>query len=73
MIPYSAAVGQKISASGVVSTYSIPQNLYAGGILTPNGEIHFMPAGASCGTKLSFTGARPWGIGTCCSPWMNKF
>jgi hypothetical protein len=40
--------GQKISAAGVVSTYSLVYtdatgNAYSGGVLAPNGDIHFIP------------------------------
>ena len=44
-VPFAATVGQKISASGVVSTYSLVYSLpySVGGVLAPNGDIHFIP------------------------------
>jgi hypothetical protein len=44
-IPFSANRGQKISAAGVVSTYSLVYSggSYIGGVLAPNGDIHFIP------------------------------
>jgi hypothetical protein len=41
-------VGQKVSASGVVSTYSLIYTksiAYSGGVLAPNGDIYFIPLG----------------------------
>jgi hypothetical protein len=58
-VPYQAAVGQKISAAGVVSTYSliIPFAAYYGGVLAPNGDIHFVPGGGTPrGQKVSASG-----------------
>lgn len=61
-VPSNAIRGQKISASGVVSTYSLVYtttgsgNLYAGGVLAPNGDIHFVPASARVGQKVSAAG-----------------
>ena len=55
-IPRSAVVGQKIDASGVVSTYSLvytTTNAYQGGVLAPNGDIHFVPRSAVVGQKIS--------------------
>jgi hypothetical protein len=46
--------------AGVVSTFSLVYTLantaYAGGVLAPNGDIHFVPRVANRGQKLSATG-----------------
>jgi hypothetical protein len=59
-VPRSAAVGQKISASGTVSTYTLVYTTvsiaYAGGVLAPNGDIHFVPRSANRGQKISAAG-----------------
>jgi streptogramin lyase len=58
-VPRNANVGQKISASGVVSTYSLVYTViraYEGGVLAPNGDIHFVPSGANRGQKISSSG-----------------
>jgi hypothetical protein len=73
-----APVGQKISSSGVVSTYNLIYTItsaagFYGGILTPNGEIHFITSGGAVGQKISTTSALPFDIGTCCSSFLNKY
>lgn len=56
-VPNSASVGQKISASGTVSTYAlISASAYYGGVMSPNGDMHFIPSGATVGQKISSTG-----------------
>ena len=61
-MPYAAIRGQKISSVGVVSTYSLVYTGaggaagYAGGVLAPNGDIHFVPNEANRGQKVSATG-----------------
>ena len=73
-VPYEANRGQKISAAGVVSTYSLVQtrvSAYVGGVLTPNGDIYFIPAGETIGQKIS-TGTQR-NIGYALSPFFNKF
>ncbi len=59
-VPQTAAVGQKISSAGVVSTYSLAYTLldgaYSGGVLAPNGDIHFVPYSAFVGQKISSAG-----------------
>jgi hypothetical protein len=75
-IPLSSTVGQKISSSGVVSTYSLVYtvaNAYNGGVLSPNGDIHFIPRSATTGQKISTQPSIPFDLGTCLSPWFNKF
>ena len=74
----AAAVGQKISMSGVVSTFSLIYTLtsqaYNGGILTPNGDIIFINGtNGTIGQKISTTAVLPFDIGTCCSPFLNKY
>lgn len=44
--------GQKISSAGVVSTFSVLYGYYNGGVLAPNGDIHFVPA-LGIGQKVS--------------------
>ena len=75
-IPTSATVGQKISNLGVVSTYSLVYTVssgYVGGVLSPNGDIYFIPYAATTGQKISTQPAIPFDLGTCLSPWFNKF
>lgn len=58
-VPTNAVRGQKISASGVISTYSLAytgSNAYIGGVLAPNGDIHFVPYTAPVGQKISASG-----------------
>jgi DNA-binding beta-propeller fold protein YncE len=59
-IPISAAVGQKVSSAGVVSTYSIllsgDANKYSGGVLASNGDIYFVPWVSVTGQKINASG-----------------
>lgn len=58
-VPWTATVGQKISRSGVVSTYSLAyttSQAYFGGVLSPTGDIHFVPHDATVGQKISPSG-----------------
>jgi energy-converting hydrogenase Eha subunit H len=58
-MPFNAAVGQKISNAGVVSTYSLvytTTNAYNGGVIALNGDIHFVPGGAVVGQKIDING-----------------
>jgi hypothetical protein len=58
-IPYNNVRGQKLSAAGVVSTYSLVYtvaNAYGGGVLAGNGDIHFVPTQAARGQKVSASG-----------------
>ncbi len=58
-VPTSATRGQKISAAGVVSTYSLvytTTEAYRGGVLASNGDIHFVPHRAIRGQKVSASG-----------------
>ena len=55
-IPSTATVAQKVSSSGVVSTYSIlfgTTNNFGGGVIDDNGEIHYIPLSAPRGQKIS--------------------
>ena len=74
-VPNSAAVGQKVSASGVVSTYSLTFTLsagaFSGGVLAPNGDIYFIPYDKR-GQIVHTNSARPLDFGTCASPYLNK-
>ncbi len=74
-VPHAANRGQKISASGVVSTYSLVYTVSGAniaGVLAPNGDIHFIPAGAAVGQKIS-TGSGQFPLAVCCSSYLNKF
>ena len=57
-VPRNTSIGQKISAAGVVSTYSLvyTSGAYAGGVLASNGDIHFVPLTAAVGQKISASG-----------------
>jgi len=66
-VPYFADRGQKVSPNGTVSTYSLaytavfpeseyPIGGYVGGVLAPNGDIHFVPIYASIGQKVNISG-----------------
>ena len=58
-VPQNAVRGQKVSANGVVSTYSLvytTPTAYSGGALAPNGDIHFAPTSAARGQKISAAG-----------------
>ena len=74
-VPFYANRGQKISAAGVVSTYSLvytsSSGAYFGGVLAPNGDIHFVPYVANRGQSISTNATFP--IGVCLSPFFNKF
>jgi hypothetical protein len=75
-VPASANRGQKISAAGVVSTYSLvyaTASAYFGGVLAPNGDIHFVPASADRGQEISTNSGQPLGLGICLSSFLNKF
>jgi hypothetical protein len=51
--------GQKIDINGTVSTYSLvytTTRAYIGGVLMPNGDIHFIPASANRGQKIDTYG-----------------
>jgi hypothetical protein len=76
-IPNGASRGQKVSASGVVSTYSLVYTLalgsYMGGVLNASGEIQFIPHYGAVGQKISTNPAIPFGIDTCLSSYLNKF
>ena len=50
---------QKIAQNGTVSTYSLlytASQAYFGGVLAPNGDIHFVPFSANRGQKVSLDG-----------------
>ena len=42
--------------AGMVSTLSLLATAYAGGVLAPNGDIHFIPRSAEVGQKISSAG-----------------
>ena len=65
-----------IFTTDVVSTYTLVYTLalaYCGGVLAPNGDIHFVPFSATKGQKINTMSARPFSMGICCSPFFNKF
>ena len=66
----------QLFSNGVVSTYTLVYTVaaaYAGGVLAPNGDIHFVPLSATMGQKISTLPGKLFEIGLCCSPWFNKF
>jgi hypothetical protein len=74
-VPTSANRGQKISAAGTVSTYSLAytgNQLYRGGVFTPSGDIYFIPWNAAVGQKIS-TGSSAFKLETALSSYLNKF
>ena len=54
-LDYSVNAGTTFS-QGIVSTYSINNGGYYGGILSLNGDIHYTPTTASVGQKISSDG-----------------
>jgi hypothetical protein len=73
-IPLNSSRGQKISATGVVSTYSLVYttgNAYLGGVLTSNGDIYFVPRSAVVAQKISTNVQQK--IGYALSPYFNKY
>ena len=73
-ISESVNAGQVFS-NGIVSTYTLVNTAggYVGGVLAPNGDIHFVPFAATMGQKISTLPGKPFDLGMCCSPWFNKF
>ena len=60
---------------GVVSTYSLvytTAGAYFGGVLAPNGDIHFVPGNAVVGQKISTFPGKPFPNSVCLSPFFNK-
>jgi hypothetical protein len=59
-VPYNAKKGQKVSESGVVSTYSLAvttaTSAYSGGVLNGIGDIYFVNYNASIGQKINAAG-----------------
>jgi hypothetical protein len=58
-LPVSSNKVQKVSAAGVVSTYSLVYSTsagYNGGVLAPDGYIHLIPYYAEVGQKISPAG-----------------
>ena len=65
-----------VFSAGVVSTYSLAYtvaNAYVGGVLAPNGDIHFVPLNATVGQKIYVPSGISFSKGTCLSPFLNKF
>jgi hypothetical protein len=57
--PVQSSVGQKVSITGVVSTYPLvywAPGAYTGAVLAPNGDIHFIPNNTNIGQKISTAG-----------------
>ena len=58
LLQKNASLGTTFS-QGIVSTYSLVYttgSAYKGGVLSPNGDIHFVPYYATVGQKISSTG-----------------
>jgi hypothetical protein len=60
LVPFTTNRGQKISSSGVVSTYSLvfTAGIYSGGVLAPNGDIHFVPLNIPFGSGITMRGQK---------------
>ena len=58
LINKSISAGTTYSGNAIVSTYSLvyTSGVYAGGVISPNGDIHFIPDGATVGQKISSVG-----------------
>jgi len=62
-VPTTQVRGQKVSAAGVVSTYSLvyttssATSTFTGGVLDTNGDIHFIPFNGNRGQRVSAIGA----------------
>lgn len=65
-VPTTAPVGQKVDKYGIVSTYVLAkQNVFSvldsiggdfvGGVLSPDGYIHFVPYLSSCGQRVNLS------------------
>lgn len=68
--------GQKIAADGTVSTYSLvytTTDAYQGGLLTQDGDIYMMPYRSTRGQIIHTGSAKNFNLGTCLSPYFNKF
>ena len=56
LVEKSTTVSNPYNTTTIVSTYSLvytATNAYHGGVLAPNGDIHFVPASANRGQKVS--------------------
>jgi len=53
--------------------YTNASGAYQGGVLAPNGDIHFVPHFASVGQKISTLPGVPWPELLPISPFFNKF
>jgi hypothetical protein len=53
-----SVAGNKLYSTNIVSTYSLiyTAGAHAGGVLAPNGDIHFLPYSAAVGQKISAAG-----------------
>ena len=74
-IPNWARWGQKISASGVVSTYTLAytaSSAYFGGVLAPNGDIHMIPYNSKIGQVINKNSGMNFDMGTCLHSHFNK-
>ena len=76
-VPFLAPVGQKISAAGVVSTYTLvyttSSGAYAGGVIAPNGNIHFIPTSGNRGQIIHNNSGITFPKGVLLHPYLNKF
>ena len=64
------------TSTNIVSTYSLvytTTNAYRGGVLAPNGDIHFIPFSAVVGQKINKNSGINFDIGTCLHSHFNKF
>ena len=59
LVEKSTTVSNPYNTTTIVSTYSLVYTTtfeYAGGVLAPNGDIHFVPTSATIGQKVSAAG-----------------
>jgi hypothetical protein len=86
-VPYTIeidadAIGQKVSITGIVSTYSLifrpdslqTNDIYNGGVLAPDGDIYLVKHDTRAEIqRIATNSAIPFDIDTCLSPFLNKF
>ena len=56
---YKSVAKGKLYNTNIVSTYTLAytSGAYAGGVVSPSGEIHFVPSSAAVGQKIAANGA----------------
>jgi hypothetical protein len=75
-MPYQGNRGQKIDINGNVSTYTLAYTTstsYNGGVLSPNGDIHFIPLSAAVGQIIPNNSGVTFPRGVLLHSYLNKF